>query len=78
MTDQPDPVVELDDLRQIHALRRGVSELERDVTETRSALILRAREAGLSWREIGEAFDVSPQRAYEMAHGPSNKKENPS
>lgn len=75
MPDQPDPVV-LDDLRRIHALRREVAELEQGVTETRSALIRGARAAGLSWREIGEAFDVSPQRAHEMARIPTQETEN--
>lgn len=66
MTDQPEPV-ELDDLRRIHALRRDVAELERGITDLRSAMIRGARELGMSWREIGEVFDVSPQRAQQMA-----------
>lgn len=75
MPDQPDPVDRLDALRHVRVTRDRVAELERDVTELRAALILAARDAGASWREIGGVFDVSPQRAHEMSQTPS--KENP-
>jgi hypothetical protein len=54
----------------------NVAELERDVTELRAALIRAARDAGATWREIGEAFGVSAQRAHEMAP-PITKQETP-
>lgn len=75
MTDQPAPV-DLDDLRRIHALRHEVAELEQDVTDLRSALIRGARLAGMTWREIGEVFDVTPQRAHEMARIQPTEQEN--
>jgi DNA-directed RNA polymerase specialized sigma24 family protein len=44
-------------LRAVRALRRLLEELER--TE-----VLRAREQGWSWQEIGDALDVSRQAVH--------------
>ena len=58
-----------DRLRRIAEERDAVAEVEARYVEARRAAILEARtgEPPLKWREIGEIFGVSAQRAYEMS-----------
>lgn len=56
-------------LRRIAEARADVTKVEQRYVEARRAEILAARATlpRLKWREIGEIFGVSVQRAYKMA-----------
>lgn len=65
-------------LRRIADARADVTEVEHRYLEARRSAIIEARytEPRLKWREIGEIFGVSPQRAVEMSQ-PNTERNTP-